>query len=136
MVAAAQAGGCAAWFAPQTRALLTADANDIHPTPKQREADHIADRCDEFLYGGAAGGGGGSAATGGAESMESVWKEVSKTRRKGFRVFVAGALDPSNVREAIRRTHAFAVDVSRGVERAPGVKDPDALARFFAEARA
>jgi phosphoribosylanthranilate isomerase len=78
------------------------------------------------------------APAGGGEpaSAERVWQEVSKTRRKGFRVFVAGALDPSNVREAIRRTHAFAVDVCRGVERSPGVKDPEVLARFFAEARA
>jgi phosphoribosylanthranilate isomerase len=71
----------------------------------------------------------------GPDTTEHVWKEVSRTRRKGFRVFLAGALDPSNVREAIRRTHAFAVDVCRGVERAPGVKDPDVLQRFFSEAR-
>jgi phosphoribosylanthranilate isomerase len=77
-----------------------------------------------------------SAAGAGPETTEHVWKEVSKTRRKGFRVFLAGALEPSNVREAIRRTHAFAVDVCRGVERAPGVKDPDVLERFFTEARA
>jgi len=67
--------------------------------------------------------------------VERVWTEVLRTRRKGFRVFVAGALSPGNVREAIRRTHAYAVDVCRGVERAPGVKDPDVLQRFFVEAR-
>lgn len=67
--------------------------------------------------------------------VERVWTEVLRTRRKGFRVFVAGALSPGNVREAIQRTHAFAVDVCRGVERAPGVKDPDVLQRFFVEAR-
>jgi phosphoribosylanthranilate isomerase len=69
------------------------------------------------------------------EPVERVWKDVLKTRRKGFRVFLAGALDPSNVRDAIRRTHAFAVDVCRGVERAPGVKDPEVLQQFFAEVR-
>jgi phosphoribosylanthranilate isomerase len=31
--------------------------------------------------------------------------------------------------------HAFAVDVCRGVERSPGVKDPDSITRFIAEAR-
>jgi phosphoribosylanthranilate isomerase len=70
-----------------------------------------------------------------AADLDRVWTEVLRTRRKGFRVFLAGALDPANVREAIKRTHAFAVDVCRGVERAPGVKDPDVLQRFFAEAR-
>jgi phosphoribosylanthranilate isomerase len=67
--------------------------------------------------------------------VERVWTEVSRTRRKGFQVFVAGALNPANVKEAIRRTHAFAVDVCRGVEREPGVKDPDVLQKFFVEAR-
>jgi phosphoribosylanthranilate isomerase len=64
-----------------------------------------------------------------------VWADVSKTRRKGFRVFLAGALDPSNVRDAVRQSHAFAVDVCRGVERSPGVKDPDSISRFIAEVR-
>ena len=50
-------------------------------------------------------------------------------------MFLAGALDPANVKEAIRRTHAFAVDVCRGVEQEPGVKDPDVLQQFFVEAR-
>jgi phosphoribosylanthranilate isomerase len=69
------------------------------------------------------------------EDLERVWSAVSRSRKKGFRVFLAGALNPANVSEAIRRTHAFAVDVCRGVERAPGVKDPDVLQRFFLEAR-
>jgi len=69
------------------------------------------------------------------DDIERVWSAVSHSRSKGFRVFVAGALDPTNVREAIKHTHAFAVDVCRGVERAPGVKDPDVLQQFFVEAR-
>jgi phosphoribosylanthranilate isomerase len=69
-------------------------------------------------------------------ALEPVWKEVARARRRGFRVFVAGALAPGNVRDAIRRSHAFAVDVCRGVERAPGVKDPDVLRQFLAEVRA
>jgi len=69
------------------------------------------------------------------DDLERVWSAVLHSRKKGFRVFLAGALDPANVREAIQRTHAFAVDVCRGVERTPGVKDPDVLQRFFVEAR-
>ncbi len=68
-------------------------------------------------------------------SPEQIWDEVSKARHQGFRVFLAGALDPSNVRRAVLHSHAFAVDVCRGVERAPGVKDPDSITRFIAEAR-
>jgi phosphoribosylanthranilate isomerase len=49
---------------------------------------------------------------------------------------LAGGLDPGNVAEAIRLTGAPAVDVSSGVERAPGVKDPALIRAFVAAAKA
>lgn len=47
--------------------------------------------------------------------------------------FLAGGLNPGNVAEALRITDAPMVDVSSGVEAAPGVKDP-ALIKAFLEA--
>ena len=44
---------------------------------------------------------------------------------------LSGGLDPANVAEAIRRTGAPLVDVSSGVETAPGVKDVDKTAAFL-----
>ncbi len=67
---------------------------------------------------------------------DHVWHDVAVTRGLGFRLFVAGGLDPTNVRTIVARSHAFAVDVCRGVEREPGVKDPRALERFMMEVRA
>jgi phosphoribosylanthranilate isomerase len=46
--------------------------------------------------------------------------------------FLAGGLDPWNVAEALRLTGAPLADVSSGVERGPGLKDP-ALIRAFLE---
>jgi phosphoribosylanthranilate isomerase len=49
---------------------------------------------------------------------------------------LAGGLSPANVAEAVRVTRAAAVDVSSGVERRPGVKDPGLIREFVAEAKA
>jgi phosphoribosylanthranilate isomerase len=44
---------------------------------------------------------------------------------------LSGGLDPANVTEAIRVTGATLVDVSSGVESAPGIKDVDKIAAFL-----
>ena len=49
---------------------------------------------------------------------------------------LAGGLTPENVTQALRLTRAPGVDVSSGVESAPGIKDPDRIRDFIARATA
>jgi phosphoribosylanthranilate isomerase len=53
----------------------------------------------------------------------------------GIPFMLSGGLDAGNVAEALAITRAGGVDVSSGVERAPGEKDPDRIRAFIKAAR-
>jgi phosphoribosylanthranilate isomerase len=62
------------------------------------------------------------------------WRQAAAIASRR-RVVLAGGLTPENVQEAIETVRPFGVDVSSGVEEAPGVKDFDKVARFLERAR-
>ena len=62
--------------------------------------------------------------------------ELLGGRRWPLPWMLSGGLTAETLGEAVRVTHADAIDVSSGVEREPGVKDPEKIAAFLAQARA
>jgi phosphoribosylanthranilate isomerase len=67
---------------------------------------------------------------GGGERFD--WTSIPPLGRP---IFLAGGLVPGNVGQAIRAARPYAVDVSSGVEAAPGVKDGEKMQQFVDEVR-
>lgn len=66
----------------------------------------------------------------GGTGAKGDWKAAAALARTR-RVILAGGLTPENVGDAILEVHPYGVDVSSGVEQAPGIKDRDKLAALF-----
>jgi phosphoribosylanthranilate isomerase len=67
-----------------------------------------------------------------ADGLHRHWERAARVRRP---MVLAGSLDPDNVAAAIAAAHPWAVDTSRGVEAAPGVKDHDRVRAFVRAAK-
>ncbi|HET6632718.1 MAG TPA: phosphoribosylanthranilate isomerase [Rhodanobacteraceae bacterium] len=117
-----EAAFCAAFDTPYVKALPMGSTADVaaavaaHP----RAAGFLLDSH-------AAGQPGGS-------GRRFDWSRVPANLDRPL--IVAGGLDAANVGEAIRRTRPWAVDVSSGVESAPGIKDAGKMADFIAAVHA
>jgi phosphoribosylanthranilate isomerase len=61
--------------------------------------------------------------------------EAARAVARQTHVILAGGLHPGNVREALQAVRPWGVDVSSGVESAPGVKDPSLVEDFVAAVR-
>jgi phosphoribosylanthranilate isomerase len=90
------------------------------------------DAADMLLYDAKAPAGMAGALPGGNGILFD-WSLIGGERR--LPVMLSGGLDPDNVAEAIRIVRPDAVDVSSGVERRPGEKDPKRIALFVERAR-
>ena len=103
---------------PLLRSMTVADADDCAAWPPQTL--FLVDAADPVRRGG----------TGGRVD----WQRAAGIARDR-RVILAGGLTPANVKQAITTVRPFGVDVSSGVEEAPGVKDFAKVTAFVTNAR-
>jgi len=66
----------------------------------------------------------------GGRGVAPDWRVAARLAQR-TKLVLAGGLTPQNVGEAVRQVRPFAIDVSSGVESAPGVKDPRLIAAFL-----
>jgi phosphoribosylanthranilate isomerase len=113
---------CAQFGRPYLKAIAMGDGSDALPRLR--------------AYPGAAGlvldGHGLGEAGGSGKSFD--WSLMPRDLAQPL--ILAGGLHPGNVAEAIRIARPWGIDVSSGIESAPGIKDPVQLAAFIAAARA
>jgi phosphoribosylanthranilate isomerase len=89
---------------------------DLDPIKDFSVRGILLDSCQKAQYGGT------------GKSFD--WKMLSRFS-PGKPIILSGGLNAENVREAIELCSPYAVDVSSGVERSPGIKEGDKMKRFI-----
>jgi phosphoribosylanthranilate isomerase len=114
-------GWCREFDRPTIKALRARPADDLVALAAAYSTDYLL--IDSFVAGQSGGTG----------------VALDPARARGLpadRLFVAGGLRADTVSGVVRRLRPFAVDVASGVERAPGIKDHEEIARFIRSAKA
>jgi phosphoribosylanthranilate isomerase len=103
--------------------------------PVFHDAEQVVNEVERFVAGVRALSGVHFEAAGrGGRGVLPDWTRAAELARLAPLV-LAGGLNPDNVAEAIRCVRPYAVDVSSGVESAPGVKDAGLVRRFVEAVR-
>jgi phosphoribosylanthranilate isomerase len=102
------------------KALRFRDGLSPHPTAFG-DVSFLVDGYSHDVYGGS-----GTVAD---------WDAARNLVKHGYRIYLAGGLNPENVADAIKHVRPYAVDVASGVESSPGKKDPAKLAAFIKAAK-
>jgi phosphoribosylanthranilate isomerase len=119
--------------APLVAGRFLPDGVDVLRTVRVRDAEDLMDverldcvavHLDAYVEGQLGGTG-----------VVAPW-DVIEANRPGVPFVISGGLKPANVAEAVARLRPSGVDVSSGVESAPGIKDVSKLVAFVKAARA
>lgn len=102
------------------KALRVRDAESLQAAARYQVCGLLLDTWSEKVYGG---------------SGESFDWGLLKDFAAAHPVILAGGLTPENVARAVATVRPWAVDVSSGVECAPGRKDPDKVRAFIQNAK-
>jgi phosphoribosylanthranilate isomerase len=108
---------------PVIKAFRVATAQDLEPILAYKNSAHYI-LLDTYVKGHPGGTG---------QSFN--WALAVKAKEYGFPLFLSGGLTPKTVRDAIDQVQPDGVDVSSGVERVFGGKDPQKVAEFIKNAR-
>lgn len=109
------------------KAISVSEASDI------ARADDYRENADLILFDAKAAA---DASRPGGNAQAFDWQLFRAAPPPSTGWLLSGGLDADNVGEAIRITRARAVDVSSGIESAPGRKDPEKIGAFLAAAAA
>jgi phosphoribosylanthranilate isomerase len=113
---------CRKFSVPVIKAFRVRDADSLNVLPRYDTAAWLLDSYVSDKHGG----------TGATFN----WELAMAAKKFGRPIILAGGLTPENVGEAIRQVRPYAVDVSSGVESAPGKKDFGKVRAFIKSARA
>ena len=102
------------------KAFRVKDITSLDPLKNYQVSGYLLDAWSPAAYGGT--------------GMSFNW-EVAKVAEKYNPIILAGGLTPENVMSAVEIVAPYAVDVSSGVEAAPGKKDPDKVREFVRRAK-
>jgi phosphoribosylanthranilate isomerase len=102
------------------KAFRVKDITSLDPIRHYRVAAHLLDAYSPMAYGGT--------------GLTFNW-DIAASAKEFGPLILAGGLTPDNVREAMEAVKPYAVDVSGGVESAPGRKDAAKVREFIRRAK-
>jgi len=114
-------GFCAKMCRRVIKGFRIRDITSLEPMVHYRVAACLLDAYSPQEYGGT--------------GLSFNWETAMIAKEFGTPIILAGGLTPDNVQEAVEKVLPFGVDVSSGVERAPGIKDPEKVREFIRRAK-
>jgi len=112
---------CAQFGVMSMKAFRVRDADSLLALPDYATDAYLLDAYSPDAHGGT--------------GAKFNWELAIEAKKQGKPVFLAGGLTPENVGAAVQQVQPFGVDVSSGVESAPGKKDAAKVRAFIQNAK-